>query len=89
MRLAVVEEVPLDELVAGCCHLDEHSQFEAELERIASLEPAAADTEVEEEEAQTEAEPEPAAPPVDRATLDRKLNGTWAEVCPPKVTVAV
>ena len=71
------------------CPTPDVAAAEAELERIASLEPAAADTEVEEEEAQTEAEPEPAAPPVDRATLDRKLNGTWAEVCPPKVTVAV
>merc|ERR1711988_1685042 len=41
--------------------------------------PAVTQTKSENDDATTDAEPEPAAPAVDRATLDRKLNGTWAE----------
>lgn len=60
------------------CPVPDVAAAEAELERIASLEPVATESQRNDEKA--EAEPESSqSPPVDRATLERKLNGTWAE----------
>jgi hypothetical protein len=61
------------------CPIPDVAAAEAELERIASLEPAADEAPAEDAAASAEPEPEPVAAAVDRATLDRKLNGTWAE----------